>query len=53
MIKKVIVAFALMLSFQSASAQIDLLKDFPKGYEPEVIGKRMAYHFVGANICCM
>lgn len=49
MIKKVIAAFALMLSFQSASAQIDLLKDFPRGYEPEVIGKRMAYHFVGGK----
>ena len=27
-------------------AQTDLLKDFPKGYTPEEVGKRLAYHFI-------
>ncbi len=34
------------LSFQISFAQTNMLKDFPKGYTPEEIGKRLAYRFV-------
>ncbi|MDY9918657.1 MAG: glycoside hydrolase family 88 protein [Proteiniphilum sp.] len=34
------------LPFHLIFAQTSLLKDFPEGYTPEEVGKRLAYHFV-------
>lgn len=34
------------LPFQLLFAQTDMLSEFPKGYTPEEVGKRLAYHFV-------
>lgn len=35
-----------LFPFQLLFAQTDLLTNFPKGYTPEEVGKRLAYHFV-------
>jgi rhamnogalacturonyl hydrolase YesR len=35
-----------VLPFQLLFAQTDILSEFPKGYTPEEVGKRLAYHFV-------
>lgn len=35
--------------FQFLSAQTKLLTNFPEGYTPEEVGKRLAYRFVGEN----
>ncbi|MCD7937460.1 MAG: glycoside hydrolase family 88 protein [Tannerellaceae bacterium] len=43
--KKICMLF-LLFPFQLLHAQRDLLKDFPAGYTPEEVGKRLAYHFV-------
>lgn len=43
-IKKILALLLIVPQF--LSAQTDLLKNFPKGYEPERIGKTLAYHFV-------
>lgn len=34
-----------LIPFQLMFAQKSLLKDFPEGYTPEEIGKRIAYRF--------
>lgn len=46
MFKKLVLVFLCFISLQYMSAQTELLTNFPEGYEPEVIGKRMAYHFI-------
>ena len=35
-----------LLPFQFVFAQTSLLTDFPEGYTPKEVGKRLAYHFV-------
>ena len=35
-----------LLPFQLVFAQTSLLTDFPEGYTPKEVGKRLAYHFV-------
>ena len=35
-----------LIPFQLMFAQKSLLKDFPEGYTPEEIGKRIAYRFL-------
>lgn len=35
-----------LLPFQLVFAQTSLLADFPEGYTPKEVGKRLAYHFV-------
>lgn len=35
-----------LFPFQLLFAQQNLLTDYPKGYTPEEVGKRLAYHFV-------
>ena len=64
---KKLLLLLLLLPFQLLSAQTKLLTDFPEGYTPEEVGKRLAYRFVGekhalhagnillewrAEICC-
>ncbi|MET0571219.1 MAG: glycosyl hydrolase [Chryseobacterium sp.] len=39
----------LCISYQSVFAQGKLLKNFPKGYSPEEVGKLIAYRFVDAK----
>lgn len=46
MIKKLLALFILAVSFQCVSAQKSTLKNFPQGYTPEEVGRRMAYRFV-------
>ncbi|MDR1865734.1 MAG: glycoside hydrolase family 88 protein, partial [Bacteroidales bacterium] len=36
---------SVLFSFQGLFAQNSLSADFPKGYTPEEVGKRLAYHF--------
>ena len=45
MYKKLLILLFL-LPFQLLSAQKSLLNDFPEGYTPEEIGKRLAYRFL-------
>lgn len=45
MCKKVFLLL-LLFPFQLLLAQVNLLTNFPEGYTPEEIGKRLAYHFV-------
>ncbi len=49
MLKSLLFSVLCLLSWQNLSAQVELLTNFPKGYEPEVIGKKMAYHFVNGK----
>ena len=35
-----------LLPFQLVFAQTSLLTNFPEGYTPKEVGKRLAYHFV-------
>lgn len=44
---KKLLLLLLLLPFQLLSAQTKLLTDFPEGYTPEEVGKRLAYRFVG------
>ena len=46
MIKKLLALLILVVSFQCVSAQKSALKNFPQGYTPEEVGRRMAYRFV-------
>ncbi|GHT59883.1 hypothetical protein AGMMS50239_07560 [Bacteroidia bacterium] len=48
MCKKIFFLFVLF-PFQFLFAQNNLLTDFPKGYTPEEIGKRLAYRFVDSK----
>lgn len=43
--KQKLVVF-LLLPFQFLLARTNLLNDFPEGFTPEEVGKRLAYHFV-------
>ncbi|MDR1203207.1 MAG: glycoside hydrolase family 88 protein [Tannerellaceae bacterium] len=45
MCKKVFL-FLFLLPLQFTVAQTSMLKNFPAGYTPEEVGKRLAYHFV-------
>lgn len=38
-----------LIPFQLMFAQKSLLKDFPEGYTPKEIGKRIAYRFLTEN----
>ena len=38
-----------LLPFQFVFAQTSLLTDFPEGYTPKEVGKRLAYHFIIEN----
>ena len=49
MLRRTVFAFLCLCSSAWMFAQTELLTSFPKGYEPEVIGKRMAYHFIGGK----
>ena len=42
---KKLLLLLLLLPFQLLSAQTKLLTDFPEGYTPEEVGKRLAYRF--------
>ena len=46
MYKKVFALLFLLSSFQLLIAQTSLLKNFPEGYTPDEIGRRIAYRFV-------
>ncbi len=46
---KKIFALLLLLPFQLLFAQTDALKNFPQGYTPEEVGKRLAYRFIDAK----
>lgn len=46
MLKKYFICLLLLLPFHSVMAQQKLLTKFPKGYEPESVGKLLAYRFV-------
>ena len=46
MYKKAITLLFLFFSFQLLSAQKSLLKNFPEGYTPDEIGRRISYRFV-------
>ena len=46
MYKKVFTLLLLCLSTQLLTAQKSLLKNFPEGYTPDEIGRRIAYRFV-------
>ncbi len=43
---KNVLLLSFLFSFQLLAAQKNTLKDFPQGYTPEEVGKRLAYHFV-------
>ncbi|MCW0484548.1 glycoside hydrolase family 88/105 protein [Gaoshiqia sediminis] len=43
---KKLLFLSLIIPFQVIFAQKNTLSDFPEGYEPKEIGKRLAYHFV-------
>lgn len=43
MYKKVFALLFLLSSFQLLIAQTSLLKNFPEGYTPDEIGRRIAY----------
>ena len=49
MTKKLIIALLMLLPMQFAMAQKSMLKNFPEGYTPEEVGRRMAYRFVTEN----
>lgn len=53
MYKKVFTLLLLCLSTQLLTAQKSLLKNFPEGYTPDEIGRRIAYRFVTENMPCM
>ena len=44
---KKLLLLLLLLPFQLLCAQTKLLTDFPEGYTPEEVGKRLAYRFIG------
>ena len=46
MYKKVFTLLLLLLPFQLLIAQKSLLKNFPEGYTPDEIGRRISYRFV-------
>ena len=46
MYKKAITLLFLFFSFQLVIAQKSLLKNFPEGYTPDEIGRRISYRFV-------
>lgn len=46
MCRKLIALFVLLTSFQFLFAQNNLLKDFPEGFGPKEVGKRVAYRFL-------
>lgn len=46
MIKKLLTILLLLMSVHTVSAQKSALKNFPEGYTPEEIGRRLAYRFV-------
>jgi unsaturated rhamnogalacturonyl hydrolase len=46
MMSKKLFTLLLLLPFQFLFAQNNLLKNFPKGYSPKEVGKRLAYRFV-------
>lgn len=45
-VKKLLLLPLALLSFQTLFAQKSLLADFPEGYSPQEVGKRIAYRFV-------
>jgi len=46
MCRKLIALFVLLTSFHFLFAQNNLLKDFPQGFGPKEVGKRLAYRFL-------
>lgn len=46
---KVVLTLLFVFSSQLLFPQTNMLKDFPKGYTPEEVGKRLAYRFVDAK----
>lgn len=46
MAKKLITILMMLLSLQCVTAQKSALKNFPQGYTPQEVGRRMAYRFV-------
>lgn len=46
MTKKLITALVMLFTLQCATAQKNALSNFPQGYTPEEVGRRMAYRFV-------
>ena len=46
MYKKLFTLFLFLFSLQLLTAQTSSLKNFPEGYTPDEIGRRIAYRFV-------